>query len=260
MFATTLDGVELWWERLGEGPTVILVPGRGDSSDLSPQLFAEHLLDAGISVIRMDPRDTGLSGDGGDTYTLSTLADDIIVVLDAAGVEHAHTVAVSMGGMITVDLVSRFPQRVLTSSFIAAMSPDPAAGMGPDFFAALGDTDRTTMLLAMMGTPDDSDRQWLQDELNRAGQRAPDRPEAGERHMAASFRFGWPELQQLGNFRTPALVVHGTADRLLPVAHAQALASGIVGSELVLLDGMGHLPTRSEWKQITGRIAQQVLS
>lgn len=146
---TTTDGVDLWWEQLGNGPTVLLIPGRGDSTDLFPKLLIDRLVGAGASVLRMDPRDTGLSGDGGDEYTLSTFADDIVAVLDAAAVSRVHTVAVSMGGMITVDLVSRFGHRVMSSTFIAAMSPDPDAGMGPDFCTSLGTTDRTLVLIGV---------------------------------------------------------------------------------------------------------------
>jgi pimeloyl-ACP methyl ester carboxylesterase len=69
--------------------------------------------------------------------------------------------------------------------------------------------------------------------------------------MAASFRFGWPELNQLSKFTAPALVIHGTADLVLPVRHATALAGGIHGSDLELIDGMGHLPTRGEWDRIS---------
>ena len=130
VFTTTSDGVTLWWERLGAGPPVVLLPGRGDSSDLFPSLFVERLVSSGLSVVRMDPRDTGLSGDGGDEYTLSTMADDVVAVLGAAQIDGAHTVAVSMGGMITVDLVNRFPNRVRSSVFIAAMSA-PTAGRHP---------------------------------------------------------------------------------------------------------------------------------
>lgn len=259
MFVTTTDGVDLWWEQLGNGPTVLLIPGRGDSTDLFPKLLIDRLVGAGASVLRMDPRDTGLSGDGGDEYTLSTFADDIVAVLDAAAVSRVHTVAVSMGGMITVDLVSRFGHRVMSSTFIAAMSPDPDDGMGPDFCTSLGTTDRTLVLMGMMGMPDESDRDWMKEESRLAAERAAERPEAAERHMAASFRFGWPTLDQLGDFVSPALVVHGTSDRLLPITHGQALASGIEGSSLHLVNGMGHLPTRREWEQVAELVTRRIL-
>ncbi len=59
------DGVGLWWEAEGTGPPVVLLPGRGDASDLFPRPFTDPLVAAGLQVIRIDPRDTGLSDDGG---------------------------------------------------------------------------------------------------------------------------------------------------------------------------------------------------
>jgi pimeloyl-ACP methyl ester carboxylesterase len=65
------------------------------------------------------------------------MADAVVAVHDAADIDAAHTVAVSKGGLITVDLVSRFPERVVSATSIVAMSPDPAAGIGPEFLTAL---------------------------------------------------------------------------------------------------------------------------
>ena len=55
VFVTACDGVELWWEREGEGPAVLLVPGRGDPSDLFPELFTDRLQLHGLSIVRWDP-------------------------------------------------------------------------------------------------------------------------------------------------------------------------------------------------------------
>lgn len=77
--------VALWWELLGTGPTVFLVPGRGDSSDLFPARFTDRLIAGGCSVVRYDPRDTGLSGPGGGRCTLSDLTDDADAVIAATG-------------------------------------------------------------------------------------------------------------------------------------------------------------------------------
>ncbi len=240
------DGVTLWWELVGAGPSVVLIPGRGDSSDLYPVVFSDRLVGAGFSVLRFDPRNTGRSDDGGDTDTLSTMADDVVAVLDAAGVGNAHAMGISMGGMLLVDLASRRPSRILSQVYLSAMSPDPDAGFGDDFFAdpVVDPVDAT---LRAMGAPDADDRAWVEQEVARAARRAPARRAAVQRHQEAAFRGGWPEPGRLGDIGGPALVIHGTADRVLPVAHAVSLHHGIDGSDLRVLDGMGHLPTAREW-------------
>jgi 3-oxoadipate enol-lactonase len=103
-----------------------------------------------------------------------------------------------------------------------------------------------------MGSPTPDDAAWVRANMARAAERAPARPEAATRHQAAAFRLGWPELDALSAITADALVVHGTADRVLPVAHARALTAGIAGARLCLLDGMGHLATRREWLEIAG--------
>lgn len=90
MECTTPDGVSIWWDAEGPGSPVVLSPGRGDCSDVFPREFSEQLVEAGCRVVRVDPRDSGLSGNGGDAYTVSTMAEDVVGVLDAAGMEEAH--------------------------------------------------------------------------------------------------------------------------------------------------------------------------
>jgi hypothetical protein len=77
----TGDGVSLWWESVGEGPPVLLVPGRGDSTDIYPARFTDRLLAGRLRLIRYDARDTGLSGHGGSTYAMRDMADDAAAVL-----------------------------------------------------------------------------------------------------------------------------------------------------------------------------------
>ena len=259
MFTTSHDGVELWFEVAGDGPAVLLIPGRGDSSDVYPERFRALLLARGCRVIRFDPRDAGLSGDGGSTYTVSDMGDDVIAVLDAADVTSAHLVGLSLGGLILVEVASRRPELVGSVGFLAAMSPDPDAGMGDDFFAESGANPLEDMVRAM-GPVSEDDRSWVRAELARAAGRAPARPDAGARHQDAALRFGWPTLEQVEEISKRALVIHGDFDRVLPLAHSQTLHRAIAGSRLVVMAGMGHLPRPTEWDTIAEHTARHVLA
>lgn len=260
MELTTPDGVRIWWEATGNGPPVVLVPGRGDSADLFPARAVDGLVACGFRVVRFDPRDTGLSGDGGDAYTLSTMADDALAVLEAADPgEAAHWVGISMAGLILVDLVRRHPDRVRSLSFVAAMSPDPDAGFGELFFADLPE-DPVEAHLASSGRVSDGDRAWVTAWVAESEARAPARPEAAERHMAASMRLGWPTPEDLVRIHAPTLVVHGTEDRTLPLTHAEALVNGITGAELLVREGMGHLARPADWDVIVREIAAQAVT
>ncbi len=258
MFVTTTDGVELWWEAEGVGPSVLLVPGRGDSTDLFPHEFADALAARGLSVLRWDPRDTGLSGPGGDTYTVATLADDAVSVLDAAGVDAAHVVGVSMAGLVMAHLVSRHAERVSSLTFVAAMSPDPEAGMGVDFFGApdLDPADRVAALVRAMGDVTPDDRDWARATIDAADVRATHRPDAVARHQEAAFRLDWPTPDSLRHVDVPTEVVHGRLDRVLPVAHAESIGALVPDASVTIVDGMGHIPRRDDWLRIAERVAR----
>jgi len=256
MAACRRPDVELWWERVGAGPAVLLVPGRGDSADVYPRCFVDPLVAAGHSVIRFDPRDTGRSGDGGTAYTLADMADDAVAVLDAAGTDRCDVVGFSMGGLLLADLAVRHRDRVGRAVFLSAMSLDPEAGMGDDFFA-YGD-DPETALLRAMGPASDDDRAWVRSELEHAAQRAPARPDAAERHQAAAFRSEWGELGTLAGVDGAVLVVHGDGDRVLPVAHGRAIADAVPDGRLVVMPGMGHYPRPAEWRQIATTVVDHL--
>jgi pimeloyl-ACP methyl ester carboxylesterase len=253
------DGVGLWWRIDGSGPTVLLVPGRGNSTDVFPDDVSGALVDAGCAVLRVDPRDTGLSDDGGDAYTLATMADDLAAVIAASGAGAAHVVALSMGGMVTVDLAVRHPECVASIVFLAAMSPDPAAGMGPRFFDGL-DADPVRGTLAAMGAASTDDERWMRERAVTAHARAPARPDAGLRHQQAALRLGWREPADLASVAAPTLVVHGSLDLVLPQAHAEALAAGVPDARLHVVEGMGHLPSRREWSVVADLVATHVAS
>lgn len=259
MFVETPDDVRLWCGTEGVGPAVLLVPGRGDSTDVFPVMFTDRLVASGLTAVRLDPRDTGRSGDGGDTYTLGTMADDVISVAEALRLAQVHVVGLSMAGLISVDLATRAPERVASITFLSAMSPDPDAGFGPAFFAG-SELDEVDAILAAMGATAEDDRSWVVEEITRSRRRADPRPQARERHQNAALRFGWPELSRLSKIFAPTVVVHGSADEVLPLAHAEALANGIEGATLDIIDGMGHLPRRHEWVRIADIVIDHVSS
>lgn len=257
---TTGDGVDLWWELEGRGPTALLIPGRGDPSDLFPAEFSARLVSGGFSVLRWDPRDTGLSGDGGDTYTVGTIAEDAVAVLDAAGIVDAHVVGISMAGLVMSHLAARHGDRVRSLTFIAAMSPDPEAGMGEDFFEALDidATNRVAALVHAMGETTEADRRWAAVTIAAGERRAPYRPDAVGLHQEAAFRFDWPTVESLGSVRVPSLVFHGRLDRILPVAHAEAFGVHVDGTSVTIVDGMGHIPRLADWLMIAERLIDEL--
>ena len=143
------EGVEIFYEDLGDpaDPPVLLIMGVGAQLPMWPDGFCAQLLKQGYRVIRFDHRDTGLStkmqghrAKGsvyprvlrylvGRTspvpYTLIDLAEDVTGLLDHLGIERAHVVGASMGGMIAQVLAGRHPDRILSLGLLMTSAGRP---------------------------------------------------------------------------------------------------------------------------------------
>ena len=145
---TTTNGIEIYYEEQGDpaAPAMLLIMGFGAQLTLWPDELVEALAAQGFRVIRYDNRDVGLSQkfDGvkapglvkmtllskiGFTpkvpYTLADMADDGVGLLDALGIERAHIVGASMGGMIAQHVAARHPDRCLSLTTVFSTTGNP---------------------------------------------------------------------------------------------------------------------------------------
>ncbi|MDH3683039.1 MAG: alpha/beta fold hydrolase, partial [Acidimicrobiia bacterium] len=125
------NGIELCVDSFGDpaDPAILLIMGAGGSMLLWEEGFCDRLADGGRYVMRYDNRDTGKTTScplGEPNYTIDDMAADAVAVLDAYGVEQAHIVGASMGGMITQVVGLNHPERVLSLTPIMS-TPDPGA-------------------------------------------------------------------------------------------------------------------------------------
>ena len=252
-----LAGVSLWVDELGppDGDVVVLLAGADSPGFRWTPALTEPLVAAGHRVLRYDHRDCGRSLRFGpsDAYLLDDLAADLVALLDARGIESAHLVGRSMGGMVAQVAALDHPARVRSLTLIGTTPgagderlPGPAA----DFVEAM-----TERLFA--GPPADPSGQaaWIV-ELYRllAGSLYPFETDLQQALAAAEVDTGWAaetghgvavhsspsRLDRLADIAAPTLVVHGTADPVFPVEHGRALGVGIDGAVLIEVDGLGH--------------------
>lgn len=271
------NGVDLCVETFGApgDPAVLLIMGVTGSMDRWEVDFCRSLADAGRFVIRYDHRDTGRSTSyppGEPGYAFPDMVDDAAGVLDALGVERAHVVGLSMGGMIAQLLTLDHPDRVATLTLIATSpggpgDPDlpPMAPSLLEHFAAGGTT-----------PPDWSDRDSVIDHLVAA-----QRPYRGSRpvdeeveralagrifdrstSIASSANHlqvvgGEPWRERLAEIAVPTLVMHGDVDPLFPLGHAEALVAEIpTARPLVVLPDTGHEFPRGVWDLVLTRLVE----
>jgi pimeloyl-ACP methyl ester carboxylesterase len=280
----TANGIELEYETTGpeDGRPLLLIMGLGAQLIHWPEAFCAMLAERGHLVILFDNRDSGLSTSfdgeqvdlaavlmsafsGQETsapYLLDDMADDAAGLLDALGLQSAHVVGVSMGGMIAQALAIRHSPRVrsLTSimsspefvepypELVAMLATPPPEGREAYLERSLADY----RLLAGTAFPIE------EEEFRRVEGAAYDRglnPRGTERQLAAIL--GSPGRRTaLAGVRAPTLVIHGSADRLIPPIGGRLTADAIPGAELLIIEGMGHDLPRDTWPAIVDAISR----
>ena len=281
--------LDIYYEDMGEpgDPAVLLIMGLGSQLLLWRDGFCEKLVAQGLRVIRYDNRDVGLSsktqrrktggaliptmlkfwlGMAGDAdYRLEDMADDGAAVLDHLGIDRAHIVGASMGGMIAQIFAARFGQRtrslaVIFSSNNQPLLPPPAPrallallrGPRPDSPIDVI-ADNAVRVWKIIGSPRyPAPEQRLRDDAIEAYQRCY-YPWGVARHFSAVIASG--SLARYDRqISAPTVVLHGRADKLQRPFGGRVVARAIRGARLVLFDGMGHDLPEQLWDRITGEL------
>ena len=252
MPTTTNGAIELYYETFGiqEDPVVICLPGMGNQLLIYPEEFCLALVDRGFFVIRMDNRDAGLSTSTGedDTYTLSDMADDVVAVLDAVGVETAVVLGLSLGGMVAQQLAVDHPERVRALVSLASTPgmddlPQPTAEVAAALTAPPEATkeeqvESDILTRKLWANPDWYDPDQLRVFFTELHDRA-FVPGGGMRQFNAAM--GSPSrVEGLQALDIPTLVVHGENDTLLHIDHGRRTAELIPGAEFLEIEGMAH--------------------
>ncbi|MBM7805645.1 pimeloyl-ACP methyl ester carboxylesterase [Geodermatophilus bullaregiensis] len=278
--------VEIAYETFGsaEDPPLLLVMGLATQMIGWPEELCRMLADRGLYVIRFDNRDIGLSTHlhsagvpdvlavmGGDrssaAYGLADMADDAAGLLDALGLDGAHVVGASMGGMIAQLLAIRHPQRVRSLTSIMSTTGDPAVGApAPSAMGVLlapPATDRESAVqravdaFRVVGSPGfEFDEAGVRERAGLAFDRAHD-PAGVSRQLAAVLTTP-DRTADLARVEVPTLVVHGAQDPLVDVSGGRATAAAVPGAELLVVEGMGHDLPRAVLPQLAERITALV--
>jgi pimeloyl-ACP methyl ester carboxylesterase len=280
--------LDIYYEDMGDPnhPAVLLIMGLGAQLLLWRKGFCEKLMDQGLRVIRYDNRDVGLSSKvtGRHTgaalpprmvrsflgkpspavYTLEDMADDAAALLDHLGIDDAHIVGGSMGGMIAQIFAARFPQRTRTLGII--FSSNNQAFLPPPGYK---------QLRALLQRPADSTQEAIVANLVRVGKiiGSPGYPQSDDklradaiesyerayypagiaRHFAAVLGSG-SLLRYDRQVTAPTVVIHGRADKLMRPSGGRAIAHAIKGARLVLIDGMAHDLPEALWDEVVSEL------
>ena len=271
-YATNGD-CSIFYETFGspDDPTLLMVNGLGSQCINYHEDWCQMFVAAGFHTIRFDNRDVGLSthytdaplDDQGAAYRVGDMAADAIAVLDAVGVDRAHVMGLSMGGMIVQQLAIDHRDRLLSMVSVMSRTGEPEYGQStPEALARLtgpAATDRESAIAShiegqrIWGSPAFADEtRWAAD-AGRAFDRCFD--PAGVGRQFSAVQASGSRADALGNVTTPTLVLHGTADTLIDISGGRRTAELIPGSKFVALEGMGHDYPREFWQQWVNEVA-----
>jgi pimeloyl-ACP methyl ester carboxylesterase len=253
--------VEIYYETFGDpsDPALVLVNGLGSQCINYDVEWCELFVTEGYRVIRFDNRDVGLSSKlEGIQYSVKDMVRDVLAVLDAEGIERAHVMGLSMGGMIVQRLAIDHPERLLTMTSVMSRTGEPGFGdSAPEALAILmapPASSRDEYIenhVAAIGVYG-SDPEWIDDDETRARAAAAyDRcfcPAGIGRQMGAVMQDGSRD-EELRTLTVPTLVLHGSRDTLIQPTGGRHTAEVIPNARYVEIEGMGHDYPRAVWKQ-----------
>ena len=235
-------GLRLRYLTLGEGDSVPVLLLHGFGADLNTWMFTQPALADGRQVIALDLPGHGGSGKQLDRADAESLAAIVEHALNALGIERLHLVGHSMGGGIAISFAVREPERVATLTLIssAALGPEINAAFIDGFVRAARRREAIEALNLLVHDPALVSRTMIEDLLRY--KRLDGVPEA----LAAFAEEWFPGGRQravLGDavavLKLPVQIIWGREDRIIPVAHAEALASRF---PVHTLEQTGHLP------------------
>ncbi len=252
------DDCKLYYDTFGDptDPTLLLVNGLGSQCVNYQDDWCRMFAAEGLQVVRFDNRDVGLSSSfegaplnaDGAPYTLSDMADDGFAVLDAMGVDKAHIMGLSMGGMIVQQMAIEHPERVLTMTSVMSTTGEDlyrkSSRRALELLLEPPASDRDGVIqqwvdgLHEWGTPEFADEaRWRADaarSYDRGGVLG------GSARQYAAVMDSGSRAEGLRALKVPTLVIHGDKDTIIDQIGGRRTAELVPHAKFELIEGMGH--------------------
>jgi len=280
------NNIEIEYATFGDPASkpLLLVMGLASQMIRWDERLIQEFVKRGFYVIIFDNRDIGLSTKFEDfgvpnvmkaisssmrgkevdaPYLVDDMAADAVGLLDFLGIKKVHICGASMGGMIVQTIATNYPSRVLSLTSIMSttgatnlpqakpeamkilMTPAPVERQ-----ANIENSVETWRVLWGSGFP------YPEDMIRERAGREFDRsfyPQGTNRQLVAILASG-DRTEKLASIKVPTLVIHGKDDPLVPYEGGIATSKAIPGSELLLIEGMGHTLPPEAWPQVVDAI------
>jgi pimeloyl-ACP methyl ester carboxylesterase len=243
-----VNGINIFYKVQGRGEPLILIMGLGgECGDWLLQLRAFKKY---CRVVTFDNRGVGKSDKPGKSYTINAMADDVVGLMDYLGIDKAHILGVSMGGMIAQEVAINRPERVRKLILVSTTAGlDEKGGHSPELLRAMGlregfsdedikSVDMVRVMTSLNGHAFSGGALklvavpycWLRMKL------------FGIEGLKGQFEAAMTHstLGRLHMIKAPTLVITGTEDRIVSPSSSDMLASKILNAKLVKIEGGSH--------------------
>lgn len=246
MAKVEVAGREFHFERAGSGEPLLLIQGMSGTHLSWGEPF-KGALEADFDVVAFDNRGIGLSAPVDGPFTIAEMAADTAGLMEELGLESAHVVGISMGGMIAQELALAHPERLRSLTLGCTYCGGPGSQLMPEenlqkLVAGMASGDREKAIRA--GYEVNLSPAFREDEGHYAAfhEMATTVPAAKATiELQAQAIFGHDTSGRLGEIATPTLIVHGTEDGVLPFPNGEMIASLMPAARFEVHDGIGHM-------------------
>ncbi len=246
MPSAKVGDIDIEYHVEGTGPPLLMIMGWIGHAGFWGEPFLERLRPR-FQIIRFSNRGTGRTDKPVGEYSIPLMADDAAGLLRELGVQRAHVLGISMGGMIAQELALNHPQVVqglvlgcTTCGFARGAPPRPEVFARLGQMAGLPPREIVRQWLLTAATPEfvEEDEERLLDWVAGIFVAAPTPFETIGRQFMAMQQFD--TYERLAQVQAPTLIMHGDRDLLIPVENAEVLRKQIEGSQVQIVPGVGH--------------------
>ncbi|HEX6456200.1 MAG TPA: alpha/beta fold hydrolase [Solirubrobacterales bacterium] len=240
------SSAELHYERAGSGEPLVLIQGMSGTHVSWGEAFLAPLRES-FDVTAFDNRGIGLSAPIDGPFTIAEMAEDTAALMGELGLESAHVVGISMGGMIAQELALARPELLRSLTLGCTYCGGPGSQLMPEenarkLMEGMASGDRERAIRASFEVNLSPAFRADESRFSAFHEMATTVPAAKQTiELQVQAIFGHNTSAGLSEISTPALVIHGSDDGVLPYANGELVASLIPGARLETLEGVGHM-------------------
>lgn len=257
-----VNGISMYYEVQGKGVPLVLI--QGFAGDHQAWFFQTSVFKKYYKVITFDNRGIGRSGRSGEAYSIKTMADDVIGLMDSLHIDKAHILGLSLGGIVAQEIAISYPERVIKLILGSTFTGKEIGDAHPEVMKVLGvqegspdvDIRNIDFKKLMNFMVSSAFNRWLFRmvlvPLSKYSMRSVDAEGALRQLQSVA---DYDTLDRLQLIKAPTLVLTGTGDRIVSPSKSDLIASKIANARLVKVKGGSH----AFFMEMRGKFNKEVL-